>query len=97
MERQMPRFFIHLKNKTGELIEDEEGSEFAALPEALDEAEMAAREIMSERVAAGRPADGSCFEIANEAGDIVSVLQFEDVLSDNPREIGPRMLRWPEY
>jgi hypothetical protein len=75
----MPRFFFHIFN--GDSREtDPEGSEFNTIDEAVEEARMAAREILAEKVLSGDEIDGSRFEITAEDGSIVEAVTFRSVL-----------------
>ena len=76
----MPHLFMHQRHGHA-FLEDLEGADFASLEEARAEAVAAAREIMSDRVAQGRPADGSTFEITDEFGNILLVFPFHDAIT----------------
>lgn len=75
----MRRFFFHLR-EGGTRIEDPEGQELPSLDAAKAEAEAAVREILAERIRSGRAIDGSCVEIADEAGRILATVRFADFL-----------------
>ena len=75
----MPRYFLNIEH-LGKIIRDEEGAIFETLAEAREEAIASAREIMSERVAAGKPADSSVFNITDEEGRTVLSVPFEDAI-----------------
>jgi hypothetical protein len=77
----MPRFHFHFWEH-GVLLEDPEGQELSDLDRARNQAILAAREIMSEKLAAGRSPDHSRFEIADEAGKVVLIVPFTDAYSD---------------
>ena len=75
----MSRYFFHIRD--GErLIEDPEGTDLPDLAAARDEAVLAARFLMSEKVKAGQVLDGQRFEITDEAGQVLDVLPFRAVL-----------------
>jgi hypothetical protein len=71
----MPRFFFHVR-KPGAFEEDPEGTDFATVDEAVDEALKAAREILAEKVVANDVVDGSSFEISTEDGQVVRNVPF---------------------
>jgi hypothetical protein len=50
----MIQYYFHLSTKADELIKDEEGSDFADLNAAREEAFMAARELIADAVQTGR-------------------------------------------
>ena len=50
----MIQYYFHLSTMTEELIKDEEGSDFADLNAAKEEALMAARELIADAVHSGR-------------------------------------------
>ena len=75
----MPRFYFHVR-KHGDLDRDPEGSEFDTVELAIKEAELAAREIIAERLRAGEVVDGDCFVIALDDGTVVAELPFRSVL-----------------
>jgi hypothetical protein len=79
-EVQMPRFFFNILNN-GRLQVDQEGVDFATIDEAVEEARIAAREILSEKVLSGDEIDGQRFEITTEDGTIVEVVPFRSVLN----------------
>ena len=75
----MPIFFLHLR-ESGERIEDPQGTSFPSLMSARAEAIRAAREMMAESLRQGLPLDHEQIEICNEAGELVEVVRFRDVL-----------------
>lgn len=76
----MPRFFFNiLKDRRLQL--DPEGGDFETIGEAVEEARIAAREILSEKVLSGDEIDGQRFEITTEDGTIVEVVPFRSVLN----------------
>ena len=75
----MPRYFLNIEHY-GQIIRDDEGAIFETLAEAREEAIASAREIMSERVAAGKAADSSVFNITDEEGRTVLSVPFEDAI-----------------
>jgi hypothetical protein len=82
MEGDMPRFHMNIR-KGDELLEDWEGEDFPSLSEARTEAVLSARELMSARMAAGKLPDGHArFEIADESGNTVLVMRFEEAIED---------------
>ena len=75
----MPRYFFHVRNDR-EFIEDQEGTVLPSVVHARQEAVLAAREILAERLLAGHPINGDVFEIAGEDGAIVDSVPFRSVL-----------------
>ncbi len=75
----MPLFYMHIR-ECSEFLEDADGLEFPSLAEARAEAMKCARELMSERVFRGKKLNDGTFEIADETGQIVLVLPFQDSL-----------------
>jgi hypothetical protein len=75
----MPRFFFNIR-ESSELIEDTDGEECPSLAQAQERAVRSARELMSERVFAGKKLSDSKFEIVDEEGRLALVLPFQDTL-----------------
>lgn len=76
----MPRFYFHIR--TGDTLhEDPEGEEFSTAKHAVDEAVLAARELIAAKVIAGEAIDGQVFEITAEDGQVVGRLPFKSVVS----------------
>jgi hypothetical protein len=80
MERTMPKYFFHVR-RNDVFEEDVEGVDLASPEQAREEAMAAAREIVAERIGAGRPAGGDVFEIMKEDGTLVAIVPFQLVLS----------------
>ncbi len=75
----MQRYFFHIRD--GEKKEvDLEGAEFETLGLAIEDARMAAREIMAEKVLAGYEPDGQFFEITDESGVVLAEVSFRSAL-----------------
>lgn len=74
----MSRLFLHID--TGDLVRDLEGADYASVEDARVEAIQAAREIMSQRVLAGRAPDGEKIIIEDENGRVVLVVRFQDAI-----------------
>lgn len=72
----MTRFYFHLRDSR-EYMEDTEGVELPDLHRAIEEAELAAREMMSEMVLRGEAIDGEIFEIADSTGVILARVQWK--------------------
>ncbi len=72
----MPHFHLHMRNGR-ERVEDRQGAEYNSLMSARTEAIAAARET---RVKHGKQADGSCFEIADDDGDVWLVVPFFEAI-----------------
>lgn len=76
----MSHYYFHLNNKNGS-VRDLEGGDYADLDDARNEAIESAREIMAERIYIGQEADGSVFEIVDEAGRTVLTVPFETAMT----------------
>jgi hypothetical protein len=73
------RYFFNIRD--GERTEkDLEGSEFDTLELAIEDARLAAREIMAEHVLAGYEPDGQFFDIADEEGRVLVSVPFRSAL-----------------
>lgn len=71
------KFFFNVRNGD-ELAPDEScGLELPTLEHARDEATLAARQILAERIRFGLPVGASKIEIANEAGDVLLNVPLE--------------------
>jgi hypothetical protein len=77
----VPRYFLHID----ELDTDPEGSELPDLEAARREAILAAREMLAEWIISGAEDVPTRIIIADEAGNVLSVVQIRDVV--------PRALR----
>ena len=75
----MSKFFLH-QVFAGHRVPDRDGYEFQSLDDARSEALVAAQEITGNYLRAGRGLVAIDFEIADEAGNILSVLPFHEVL-----------------
>jgi hypothetical protein len=73
------RYFFNVRSGDT-YFSDAEGQEYVDLGAAQEEAEMAAREIISEAVMFGQPIDSRKFEITDASGTICATLPFRDVL-----------------
>ena len=71
--------YFHVRER-GQLCEDEEGANFETLEDARQEAVLSAREMMAERIVAGRPINDMNFEITNQQNNVLLVLPWDDVL-----------------
>ncbi|NKM43105.1 hypothetical protein GFL68_33855 [Rhizobium laguerreae] len=76
----MPKYFFHVR-RNDVFEEDVEGIDLATPEQAREEAIAAAREILAERICAGRSADGDVFEIMTEDATLVAIVPFSSVLS----------------
>jgi hypothetical protein len=73
------RYFFNIRD--GERTEEDlEGSEFDTLELAIEDARLAAREIMAEHVLAGYEPDGQFFDIADEEGRVLASVPFRSAL-----------------
>ena len=75
----MPRFYFNIRTRE-DLIE---GSELTSLAASRDEAIGAAREIMSQRIAAGRRGGHDFFEITDAEGKLPLCVAFEEAVHDD--------------
>ena len=79
----MPKFYFHIRH--GDVVkQDPEGSELASIEEARQEAVLAARELLAERLLRGQPVNDDVFEIADEGGIVVDTVAFRSVLGSTP-------------
>ncbi|MFN7023594.1 MAG: DUF6894 family protein [Pseudorhizobium sp.] len=75
----MRRYYFHVRSHET-LEKDPEGVELPSDTAALEEAVLAAREIICERIRAGAIVDGEQFEVSNDQGEVVHVLPLRAVL-----------------
>jgi hypothetical protein len=73
------RYFFHVRDGQT-IISDPEGTECGSLDEAVVEAKVNARELMAERLRAGRAINGQIFELTDDTGQIVAHVKFKDAL-----------------
>lgn len=76
----MPKFFLH-QVFPGQRIPDPDGAEFHSLESARIEAVAAAQEIAADALRAGKGLVAIAFEITDDAGSIVAVIPFNDVIA----------------
>jgi hypothetical protein len=75
----MTRYFFNVRSGST-YIPDTEGQEHADLGAAKEEAETAAREIVSEAVKYGNVIDSREFEITDAEGTVCATVPFRDML-----------------
>jgi hypothetical protein len=75
----MPRYFFHIRSGD-DLIRDLEGVELESPVQAQEEAEAAAREILSMKVLKGEVVNGDRFEVLDNEGAMVLSVEFRDLL-----------------
>lgn len=75
----MPRYYFHIR-KDGILEKDHEGTQFATLDAAEEDAVQAVREILAEKVLADDIIDDDRFEIATADGTVLREVPFRSVL-----------------
>ncbi|MBP2560868.1 hypothetical protein J2857_003637 [Neorhizobium galegae] len=75
----MPEYYFHVR-KHDALEEDPEGTEFATIDEAQNEALKAAREMLAEKVLSNEIIDGQRFEICAEDGTVLREVPFRSAL-----------------
>jgi hypothetical protein len=86
----MPRFYLHLINRTGS-ARDEEGVELADAQAAQARAVEGIRSILADEAKAGRLDLDGRIEIADESGAILRVVPFEaafEILPGGDRAAG---------
>jgi predicted homoserine dehydrogenase-like protein len=76
----MPRFYLHVCNGTG-FTEDQDGLEFPGLEEAREAAIRGLREILAGELKEGQLNQASFVEIVNDAGELQSIVSFEDAVN----------------
>ena len=76
----MPRYFMHVCNGMG-FIEDPEGVELPDLPAARENAIAGLRDLMAGEMKAGQLNAASFVEIVDEAGDLLSLVSFQDAVT----------------
>ena len=77
----MARFYFHLQDG-GNLVEDADGTELADVDAARQEAILAARDVLSDAIRAGRKKVPQAFVIADEAGRKLDVVPLAAVLPE---------------
>ncbi|KQW30809.1 hypothetical protein ASC71_00450 [Rhizobium sp. Root1240] len=75
----MPRYYFHVR-RHDVFEEDPMGLEFPSLDVAHNEAVLAAREMISEKVLTDEVIDAQSFEITAEDGDVLDTVPFRSVL-----------------
>jgi hypothetical protein len=76
------RYFFNILTPSG-VVEDIEGSELPSLEEARAEAIKDIRFLMSAAIRQGRDISSRSIEICNEAGDVVTVVGFQEAISES--------------
>ena len=71
----MPRFFLHVHNRTG-FARDEEGAEFPDLAAARESALVGIRSILSEEVGQGTLDLNGRIDICGENGEVLAAVPF---------------------
>ena len=77
----MPRYYFHIRNG-GNLTVDEEGRNFPDISAARKEIMAGVREMIAENLRLGATIYGQQFEIVDESGAIVDVVELKDVILD---------------
>lgn len=75
----MPRYFFHIR-QGDHFEEDLEGAEFETPEKAVQEAILAARELLAGKILAGEVIDGQTFEVMDEHRALVDRIPFRTVL-----------------
>jgi hypothetical protein len=86
----MPRYFFNIVVRGRKAIPDPEGDELAGDEEALEHAEMVAREMLTNHILYKRGLQHWALEITNEAGRRVGLVAFSDVVSPTGAAIGSK-------
>lgn len=73
------RFYFHVREH-GDLTRDKKGTELPGVRAALQEAQDAARQILSRKVLLGEVIDGQEFEVCDELDKRLFNLPFKSVL-----------------
>jgi hypothetical protein len=71
----MPRYYFHIR-QGGQRIDDPEGSELQNHDAALREAQVAAHELIADRLRRGLSSDEAEFEVQDSAGEIIGKVPF---------------------
>jgi hypothetical protein len=79
----MPRYYFHVREGS-RVAEDPDGGAFIDLEAARDEALATAREMLAERLKAGRVLDGQQIDICDEAGETLATLRFREAFEVLP-------------
>lgn len=85
----MARFYFHLRDGD-ELVKDPEGSDLPDVDAAKREALLAARDILSDAIKAGKSKVPEAFVIADEAGRAVETIPLAAIL---PESLKPKPSR----
>lgn len=75
----MAGYFFHVRDGD-QFDEDPEGAEFGTAQRAVEEAVLAARELIAAKALAGELIDGQVFEITDERGAVVELVPFRSAL-----------------
>lgn len=79
MERALPKFFLHICNGMG-FVEDPQGQELPDLDSARQTAIVGLRGLMAGEMKAGQLNQASFIEVANQSGELLSIISFEDAV-----------------
>lgn len=80
----MPKYYLNIRSKDG-LIIDPDGIDRPDLDQVRAEAVAGAREILAAQLIAGEPLDGQQIEICSEAGELLDVIRFSDMIIVPPQ------------
>jgi hypothetical protein len=80
----MPRFYVHIKEHT-HFIRDEEGIDLPTAEDARAEVLRAARELWSDAIQGGTDLDVEAFVIADESGHELASVAVDEVLPKRAR------------
>ena len=79
----MPRYHLHI-HCDGQVIEDDEGGEFASLDAAFREAVRSIRSLVCGDVMDGKMYLDQCIEIRDDAGRALGGVRFQDAIETIP-------------
>jgi hypothetical protein len=80
----MPRYYLHLRDGTDELI-DEEGCDYPDMETLRKKVLMSARDVMGNELKSGGVVDLRCrIDAENESGEIIYTLPFKHALNIIP-------------
>jgi hypothetical protein len=75
----MERYYFHIR-RSDQIVRDEEGMELPDHEAVESEAKQSARDLIIERLKAGRKLDGDLIEVHDQSGAIIHVIKFSELL-----------------
>ena len=70
----MSRYFLHLRDFTGAMVDDEEGSDLPSLTVAKEHATLAMRDLVADAIGQGREPQFEAIVVADERGTDVAAV-----------------------